>query len=99
MPGEVAEDEQLASADTDFKVRAHIVDTVTDSIHKRFSTNAKVCSDFACLNPRNVAHVKENGLPSSALEEISKCLLKFATELQLAHFVVNSTALHVSGTD
>lgn len=101
MPGEVAEDEQLASADTDFKVRAQsvIVDTVTDSIHKRFSTNAKVCSDFACLNPRNVAHVKENGLPSSALEEISKCLLKFAIELQLAHFVVNSTALHVSGTD
>ena len=35
MPGELAEDEQLASADTDFKVKVHnvIVDTVTDSIH------------------------------------------------------------------
>ena len=33
MPGELAEDEQLASANTDFKVNVHgvIVDTVTDS--------------------------------------------------------------------
>ena len=53
MPGELAEDEQLASADTDFKVKVHnvIVDTVTDSIHRRFSINAKLCSDFACLRP------------------------------------------------
>ena len=79
MPGELAEDEQLASADSDFKVKVHnvIVNTVTDSIHRRFSINAKLCSDFACLDPRNFAHVKENGLPSSALDEISKCLLKF----------------------
>ena len=79
MPGELAEDEQLASADTDFKVKVHnvIVDTVTDSIHRRLSINAKLCSDFACLDPRNFAHVKENGLPRSALDEISKCLLKF----------------------
>ena len=79
MPGELADDEQLASADTDFRVKVHnvIVDTVTDSINRRFSANAKLCSDFACLDPRNFACVKENGLPSSALEEISKCLLKF----------------------
>lgn len=79
MPGELAEDEQLASADTDFKVKVHnvVVDTVTDSIHRRFSANAKLCSDFACLDPQNFAQVRENRLPSSALEEISKCLLKF----------------------
>ena len=53
MPGELAEDDQLASADTDSKVKVHnvIVDTVTDSIHRRFSINAKLCSDFACLRP------------------------------------------------
>lgn len=79
MPGELAEDEQLASADTDFAVKVHnvIVDTVIGSIQRRFSANAKLCSDFVCLDPRNFAHVRENGLPSSALEEISKCLLKF----------------------
>ncbi len=79
MPGELAEDEHLASAETDFKVNVHnvIVDTVTGSIHKRFSANAKLCSDLACLDPRNFAHVRESGLPSSALEEISKCLRKF----------------------
>lgn len=83
MPGELAEDEQLASADTDFEVKVHnvIVDTVIGSIQRRFSANAKLCSDFACLDPRNFAHVRENGLPSSALEEISKCLLKFDDSL------------------
>lgn len=79
MPGELVEDEQLASADTDFEVKVHnvIVDTVTAAIQRRFSANAKLCSDFACLDPRNFTHVRENGVPSSALEEISKCLLKF----------------------
>ncbi len=45
MPGELAEDEQLASADTDFKVKVHnvIVDTVADSIHRR-------CSARFCLS-------------------------------------------------
>lgn len=79
MPGELSEDEQLASADTDFRVKVHnvILDTVTDSIHRRFSANAKLCSDFAYLDPRNFADVRESGLPSKALEEISKCLLRF----------------------
>ncbi len=78
MSGELAEDEHLASAETDFKVKVHnfIVDTVTGGIHKRFSANAKLCSDFAYFDPRNFAHVRESGLPSSALEEISKCMLK-----------------------
>lgn len=53
MPGELADDEQLASADTDFKVHNVIVDTVTSSIHRRFSANAKLCSDFACLDLRS----------------------------------------------
>lgn len=64
MPGELADDEQLASADTGFRVKVHnvIVGSVTDSINRRFSANAKHCSDFSCLDPRNVACVKENGL-------------------------------------
>ena len=101
MPGEFAEDEQLPSANTDFKVKVHgvIVDTVTDSIHRGFSTNTKLWSDFTCRDPGNVAHVTVNGLPSSALEQISKYLLSLPIELQLAHYVVNSTALNVSGTD
>uniref|UniRef100_A0A1A8DF48 Uncharacterized protein n=2 Tax=Nothobranchius kadleci TaxID=1051664 RepID=A0A1A8DF48_NOTKA len=79
MPGELTEDEHLASADMNFKVKVHnvIVDTVTDSIHRRSSANANLCSDFAWLDPRDFAHMRENRLPSSALEEISKCLLKF----------------------
>lgn len=77
MPGEPAEDEQFASANTDFEVKVHnvIVDTVIGSI-QRFSANAKLCSDIACLYPKNFAHVRENGRSSSALEEINKGLLK-----------------------
>ena len=46
MPGELAEDEMLASADTDFKVKVNnvIVYTVTDSIHRRFSRPWKLYS-------------------------------------------------------
>lgn len=57
MPGELAEDEQLAIVVTEFKVKVHnvIVDTVTDSIQIRFSANSKLCSDFVYLDPRNFA--------------------------------------------
>lgn len=44
---------------------------------RRFSANAKLASDFACLDPPNFAETSANGLPNSALQEMSKCLLKF----------------------
>ena len=34
-------------------------------------------SDFACLDPRSFTGIRERGLPESALQELSKCLLKF----------------------
>lgn len=85
MPVKLAEDEQLASAETDFQVKVHnaIVDTLTGSIHKSFFANAKLCSDFACVDHRNFAHV----------------CLSLTTGIQLAHYVENCTALHLSGTD
>ena len=68
MPGEVAEDEHQLILTSRSKL--------TVSLWTQWQT-VKLCSGFVCLDPRNFAHVKENGLPSSALEEISKCLLRF----------------------
>ncbi|KAK7880457.1 hypothetical protein WMY93_032902, partial [Mugilogobius chulae] len=78
MPGESAEDEIL-TAEKGYEVSVHnvILDTVTDKIQSRFSSNAKLCADFAYLDPRHFSSVKANGLPDMALEEVSKCLLKF----------------------
>lgn len=61
--GALSEDELLASAGTDFRVKVHkvIVDMI-DSIHRSFSANAKLCSDFSCLDTRNFAHTKEKKL-------------------------------------
>lgn len=73
MPGELSEDDPLTSPDADFEVNVHnvILDTVACSIHRRFSANE------GTLDPNNFGKIKANGLPSSALQDISKCLLKF----------------------
>ena len=42
-----------------------------------FQQMRNVCSDFACLDHKNFGKIKANGLPNSALQEISTCLLKF----------------------
>ena len=50
------------------------------------------------LDPRDFAHMKENGLPSSALDEISKCLLKFDDRATVGTLCSELYSL-VSGTD
>lgn len=74
MPGELSEDNPIASPDADFEVNVHnvIMDTVAGSIHRRFSANAELFSDFACLDRIYFGKIKVNGLPSSALQEFSK---------------------------
>lgn len=53
------------------------MDTVVGSINRRFSANANLASDFACLDPKQFPEIRANGLPSTALQEISKCVLRF----------------------
>ncbi len=79
MPREVAEDEPLTVAERDFEVTTHnvIMDTVTQSIHERFAVSGKLCSDFACLDPKNFPEVKDKGLPGSAMQNLRNCLMKF----------------------
>ena len=41
-----------------------ILDTVAGSMDRRFSSNAKLASDFACLHPKNFPEIKINGFPN-----------------------------------
>jgi len=79
MPGELAEDEPLAAAERDFEIRVYNVtmDTVTESIHQRFAASGKLCTDFACLDPKNFPEIWDKGLVRSAMQNLSNCLLKF----------------------
>lgn len=79
MPGELLGDVPVASPEAAFEVNVHnvILDTVTNSIGLRFAANAKLVSDFACLDPKNFPEIRLNRLASSALTEISKSLLRF----------------------
>ena len=54
-----------------------ILDTITESIRCRYAVSAVLCSDFACMDPRNFPEIRDKGLPKTALGERSKCLAKF----------------------
>ncbi|KAI4826761.1 hypothetical protein KUCAC02_030194 [Chaenocephalus aceratus] len=63
MPGEVAQDEPVSDAGRNYKIKAHnvILDTVTDSLQRRYAANAVLCSDFACMDPKNVPQIRSKG--------------------------------------
>ncbi|CAL9701334.1 unnamed protein product [Knipowitschia caucasica] len=79
MPGELAQDEIPSHAEAEYKIKVHnvILDTVTESLHHRFAASALLCSDFACMDPKNFSEIRDKGLQETALEELSRCLLKF----------------------
>lgn len=53
------------------------MDTICESIHRRFLSHGTLYADFAFLEPRNFLEICPNNLPPSALQELSKCLLPF----------------------
>lgn len=79
MAGEMASDEVFSNASIAYEANVHnqIMDTVTESIHRRFLSHGALYADLALLDPRNFPEVSLSGLPDAALMELSKCLLKF----------------------
>ena len=53
------------------------MDTITESIHRRFLTHGTLYSDLALLDLRNFAEMSSDALPDFAFQECSKCLLRF----------------------
>lgn len=74
MPGELAEDEIITDAERAYKVDVYniIMDTICESIHRRFLSHGTLYADFALLEPRNFLEICSNNLPPSALQELSK---------------------------
>lgn len=55
MAGEMTSDETLSDATRAYEVEVHnqIMDTITESSHRRFLTHATLYADLALLDPRN----------------------------------------------
>lgn len=55
MAGEMASDESLTDANSAYEVEVHnqVMDTITESIHRRFLTHGTLYADLALLDPRN----------------------------------------------
>lgn len=62
--------EKMMQTEPEIEVHNQIMDKVTNSIHRHFLTHGTLYADRALLDPRNFSQV-------SALQEPSKCLLKF----------------------
>ncbi|KAJ8386345.1 hypothetical protein AAFF_G00174420 [Aldrovandia affinis] len=79
MAGEMAQDEALSDALRAYEVNVHhsILDTASEAIHRRFMTHGTLFADLACLDPRNFDNIKMTDLPHNALQDLSKCLVKF----------------------
>ena len=69
----------LAAGEPQHEVHVHnkIMDTAVEVIHRRFLSHGTLYNDLAILDPRNFPEIRTNDLPQSALQELSKCLLKF----------------------
>lgn len=63
MPGELAQHEPLKASEREFEVNVHnvIMESITQSIHERFTASGKLCSNFACLDPKNFPEVRDKG--------------------------------------
>lgn len=81
MPGEMSEHETFTDAESAFRIQVHhlIMDTVIESLHQRFLSNGTLYADLALLDPKNFDQIlaSTSDLPQTALQELSKCLLKF----------------------
>ncbi|KAJ8346852.1 hypothetical protein SKAU_G00282530 [Synaphobranchus kaupii] len=97
MPGEMAQDETFTHAESAYRIDVHnqIMDTVIESIHRRFLSNGTLYADLALLDPKQFNQITSNasGLPQTALQELSKCLLKFDSRATVANLQSELTSL------
>lgn len=82
MPGEIAHAETITSPEKAYEVTVHnkIMDTATETLHRRFLSHGTLYADLAFLDPRNFAQLRSSSLSPLMFQELSKCLLKFDSE-------------------
>lgn len=79
MPGEMSQDETMLDAERAYEVKVHnqILDTAIEAIHRRFLTHGTLYADVSFLDSKNFPLIRTSALPKSALEDLSKCRVKF----------------------
>jgi len=58
MPGELCDDTTISDADSEVQVHNVILDTIIESISRRFAKNRELYTDFALLDPQNFNDLK-----------------------------------------
>lgn len=79
MADETDDDVAVCDAVSAYKIRVHnvILDTVTESMNRRFLSCGTLYADLACLEPNSFSDIKKSGLQAPAMEELSKRLVRF----------------------
>lgn len=79
MPGEMSQDETSSDALETYEVKVHnpIMDTVIEAIQRRFLAHGSLYADLSFLDPKNFPQIKTSALPDSALQDLSRWLIKF----------------------
>lgn len=82
MPGEIAHAETITSPEKAYEVTVHnqIMDTATETLHRRFLSHGTLYADLAFLDPRNFTQLKSSSISPLMFQELSKCLSKFDSE-------------------
>lgn len=78
MPGELCDDTAISDADSKYEVQVHnvILDSIIESISRRFAKNRELYTDFALLDPQNFNGLKCNGVPAGAVSALSAKLIR-----------------------
>lgn len=95
LPGEMSSDAPIEDADYKFTVEIHnvVLDTVVESIEKRFQKNKELYLDLAFLSPASFETIKTGNIPRESLNFLSKTVSAFDPDVtretlkeELIHF-------------
>ena len=79
MFDQMVEDETTSDCNTTYQNKVHnvILDTVTESISRRFEKNGKLYAELCLLDPRSFVEIQSKGVQAAQLQELSKQLLRY----------------------
>ena len=79
MFDEMVEDETTSDSNITYQNKVHnvILDTVTESISRRFEKNGKLYAELCLLDPRSFVEIQSKGVQAAQLQELSKQLLRY----------------------
>lgn len=65
------------------KVHNEILNTAIEANHRRYLSHGTLYADLSFLDPKNLPLIRTSALPESALEDLSKWLVKFDSRVKV----------------